>query len=217
MTAVAKRLAQGLDVQTGCLVTDIRAEGAAWRVDCEGGPAVRCGALLLTAPLPQALALLASNGIPPGSAGAELAALAYAPCLVAMAVLDGESHVPAPGFFAPADSVVAWIADNRQKGVSSEPAVTIHATAEFSRAHWDAPREDSARRLVEAADAWLGARVLDVQAHGWRYARPLGTIARPFAVVADAPPLLLAGDAFGGPDVEGAALSGWAAAAALLK
>jgi len=217
MTAVAKRLAVELDVVTGARVTGLRVDGADWVVHGESGSAVCCRAIVLTAPVPQALELLAASAIELGNLQAELEQLTYDPCLVAMAVLDGPSRVPAPGYVAPSAGPVAWVADNQQKGVSVEPAVTIHATAEFSRAYWEAPRDESARRLVEAAGEWLGAPVREVQAHGWRYARPVGAAGRAFAIVSRSPPLLLAGDAFGGPDVEGAARSGWSAAAALLQ
>jgi renalase len=217
MTAVAKALAIGLDVVTGTRVTGLRADGDEWLVDCDPGPVVRCGAIVLTAPVPQALELLSASAIALGDAQAELEQLTYDPCLVAMALLDGPSRVPAPGYVVPGAGPVAWIADNQQKGVSVEPAMTIHATIEFSRAHWDAPREASAQHLLEAAGDWLGAPVREVQAHGWRYARPVRTANQPFAFVSRSPPLLLAGDAFGGPDVEGAARSGWSAAAALLE
>jgi hypothetical protein len=50
------------------------------------------------------------------------------------------------------------------------------------------------------------------QVHGWRYAKPLRVEAGGCVVLSQAPPLLLAGDAFAAPRVEGAALSGWCAA-----
>lgn len=216
ITAVAKQLAAPLDVVTGVRVTGLRAEGRAWLVECDTGLTQRGAAVLLTAPVPQALELLEASGVAPGPAQDELEMLDYHPCLVALAVHEGPSRVPAPGFAEPGDARLAWIADNRQKGVSAEPALTLHGTPEFSRLHWDVPRETSAQMLAEAAAEWLGVPVRSLQGHGWRYARPTRIAARPFAVVSEAPPLLLAGDAFAGADAEGAATSGWAAAAALL-
>jgi predicted NAD/FAD-dependent oxidoreductase len=54
------------------------------------------------------------------------------------------------------------------------------------------------------------------QVHGWRYSKPMSVDPQPCAILHYNPPLVLAGDAFGGPRVEGAALSGWAAAEAIL-
>jgi hypothetical protein len=213
MTAIAKHLARDLDVLLGRRVIALRRTAAGWTADCEDGTAVAAGAVVITAPVPQALELLAASAIDlPAARGRALGTLGYEPCLAAMVVLDGPSRVPPPGYIAPEYGPLAWIADNHQKGVSAVPALTLHATAAFSRAHWDDPREASGRQLVEAASPWLGSSVLECVVHGWRYARPLRRAGRLFEVVGSDPPLLMGGDAFGGPDVEGAAVSGWAAA-----
>jgi hypothetical protein len=133
-----------------------------------------------------------------------------------MAVLAGPSRLAPPGGLALDDGPIAWIADNQLKGISAEPAVTIHATHAFSVEHWERDRQDSGRCLLDAARGWLGSAVRTFQVHGWLYSKPLQVEERACAVVSQVPPLVLAGDAFAGPKVEGAALSGWAAAEAVL-
>jgi predicted NAD/FAD-dependent oxidoreductase len=110
------------------------------------------------------------------------------------------------------DGPIAWIGDNQQKGISVEPALTIQASAEYSLANWDRPREETARELLAAAAPWLGGRVRQHQVHGWRYSRPKHIDECGALVLSASPPLILAGDAFAGARIEGAALSGWAAA-----
>ena len=75
---------------------------------------------------------------------------------------------------------------------------------------------ESGRRLLDASKPWLGAEVLSYQVHGWRYSKPMRVDEEPCVLATESPPLVLAGDAFAGPRVEGAALSGWAAAGAVL-
>ncbi|MEI7747098.1 MAG: hypothetical protein WCJ28_06130, partial [Actinomycetota bacterium] len=145
-----------------------------------------------------------------------LSAIQYERCFAAMAVLDGPSRMPPPGGFAPTQGPIAWIADNQLKGVSAEPAITIHATDEFSVAHWDKDRDETAQILIAAADEWLGVGIKQFHIHGWRFSKPKQTDPSPCAIVSSAPPLVLAGDAFAGPRVEGSALSGWAAAEAVI-
>jgi predicted NAD/FAD-dependent oxidoreductase len=129
-----------------------------------------------------------------------------------MAVLDGPARIPAPGGLAPAGSPIAWIADNQMKGVSASPAVTIHATAAFSLEHWERDRREAARELLLAAEEWLGSNVVNCEIYGWRYARAISQQRDGVMILKPSPPLLIAGDAFVAPRVEGAALSGWAAA-----
>jgi predicted NAD/FAD-dependent oxidoreductase len=217
MTAIPKHLAEGLPIQLQCQITALRNTGEAWQAETAAGEIFTAPAVILTAPVPQSLALLDAGAaeIPP-ALRIQLQAITYERCLAVMTVLDGPSRIPAPGGVPQPHPDIAWLADNQLKGISAEPAVTLHATHAFSMAHWERDRDETARTLLAAAAPWLGAPVQSFQVHGWRYSRPIEMIPSPVLTVTDFPLLLLAGDAFGGPRVEGAALSGWAAAEALL-
>ncbi len=145
----------------------------------------------------------------------QLEAVKYEPCMAVMAVLNGESKIPQPGFVRLESGPVAWIADNQAKGISSVSAVTIHATPVYSSKHWDDDRQEIGRDLLAAASPWLGSEIAEFQVHAWRYARPRHEQDHPCLTLNRSPALLIVGDAFGGARVEGAALSGWAAAEAL--
>ncbi len=217
MSAVAKHLALGLDVHLEMPVVALRRANERWRVETMTGRAFPAGAVVLTPPVPQSLAMLDTGGIDLApEMRARLAAIEYERCLAIMAVLDGPSRIPPPGAVTLSDGPIAWIADNQLKGISAEPSVTIHATHAFSLEHWDRDRAESGRALLAAAARWLGAGVKTFQVHGWRYSKPMRVDEEPCLLVDTSPPLVLAGDAFAGPRVEGAALSGWAAAAVIL-
>ncbi|MDI1311383.1 FAD-dependent oxidoreductase [Prosthecobacter sp.] len=217
MTAFAKYLAQGLEVRMEKQVVALRRSGDRYSVETSTGDFYTASAVLLTPPVPQSLALLTSGEIELDPAmRTRLEAIQYECCLAVMAVLKGPSLIPPPGGLVPASGPVSWIADNQLKGISAEPAVTIHASQEFSLAHWDDDRMESGRMLLEASRPWLGAEVVSYQVHGWRYSKPLQVDANPCALLQASPPLVMAGDAFAGPRVEGAALSGFASAETLL-
>jgi len=218
MSAVAKHLALGLDLLLETPVAALRRAGDRWRVETTTGRTFTAGAVVLTPPVPQSLALLGAGGIVLApEMRTRLAAIEYERCIAVMAVLDGPSRIPPPGGLAPADGPIAWIADNQLKGISAEPAVTIHATHAFSLEHWDRDRQQSGHALLAAAAPLLGAGAKTFQVHGWRYSKPMRVDEERCVVVSQSPPLVLAGDAFSGPRVEGAVLSGWAAAAAILN
>lgn len=216
MNAIAKHLAVGLDVRTGSLVSSVRRDADAWTVSMADDSVLEADAIVMTAPVPQTLALLAAGDVALTSHESDsLHAVEYDPCLALMVVLDGASGLAAPGAVDPVDGPIDWMADNRVKGVSAVPAVTIHATAAFSRANWESTDDEIAEVLLTAAaldaHAVPGARYVQ----RWRYARP--SVEHPDrCLVLDGPaPLVCAGDAFGGAKVEGAALSGAAAADAI--
>ena len=218
MNEIARHLAREVPVLLEKRVVSLRRDRNRWVAKLESGETFRAGAALLTPPVPQSLAILKAgeSALPPRET-AHLVSVEYERCLAVLTVLDGPSRIPPPGGLSPGAGPIAWIADNQRKGVSGEPAVTIHATAAFSLEHWDRDRNDSGRELLRAARRWLGSAVTEFQVHGWRYSKPLRVEKSPCLVLGQSPPLVLAGDAFAGPRVEGAALSGWAAAEALKK
>jgi len=98
MTAIARHLARDLDVRLSCRISSLRCEGGVWAASLEAGETIHAEAVLLTAPVPQSLALLETGGVVlPSSSRNRLDGLTYERCLAVLAVLDGPSLVPTPG------------------------------------------------------------------------------------------------------------------------
>jgi len=210
MTDVGKALGAGLDVDRSVRLESVeRAEGR-WLARSESGDSYESEFLILTPPLPQSLSLL-GECLPPTDLE-EMRRIDYEPSLTGLFVLDGPSGLPDPGGIKLDDPVVTWIGDNARKGISpGANAVTVHSTPAFARDYWDAPNEERLPLLQDAAGPHLQAAIRSAAIHRWRYNIPLKFWAKPFYWNAELA-LGLAGDAFGGPRIEGAALSGLALA-----
>lgn len=217
MNAIAKSLAIGLDVRTASQVAALRQNGESWKVALVDGSELVADAVIATSPVPQTIALLQNGEVTLAAKDeAALEAIEYDPCLAFMAVLDGPSGLAEPGAINPVDGPIDWVADNYLKGISAVPAVTIHATPEFSRAQWDASDEVITEALLDAAQLESSVLPGSIQIQRWRYARPSVEHPERFLQLSGVPPFVCAGDAFGGAKVEGAALSGAAAAEAIV-
>jgi predicted NAD/FAD-dependent oxidoreductase len=215
MNALAKHLAAGLEVRCSTLVFALRpGDTSAWSVGLDDGTCIAADAIVLTCPLPQSFSLLITAGV---ELPLDLRSTDYDRTLALLAVLDVPAAVPAPGGVQDADETFSFVGDNQAKGVSAVPAVTFHARPSWSLERWDHPRDEVHAELVERARPWLGDAILvESQVKRWRFATPQRLWPDPCWLAPDAPgPLVLAGDAFAGPRVEGAALSGLAAAEAL--
>ena len=222
MTAVAKYLATDIHVMRTTRVDSISQQGDGWLAELNNGETINAKAMLITSPVPQTIDLLATGQITVSTdKQARLNRIQYESCIAVMAILDGPTAIESPGAIALEDGPIAWITDNLQKGVSKIPAVTIHASGDFSAEHLNHDRMEIGQRLIDAAGVYLGdARVTEYQVHGWRYSKPTIVDDAPCILLSettDLPPLAIAGDAFAGPRFEGAVQSGWAAAKALMN
>lgn len=210
MNALAKHLASPFLVRTETRVQTLAATSGRWHATAESGEVFDADALILTPPAPQAAALLADL-VPDISE--TLHRINFAPCFALLLTLDGPSLIPAPGYSRPSTGVIEWIADNTQKGVSAGPAaITVHATGAFTVANLDTSPDEVTRLLLDAARPFLGSAVTASQLHRWRYAKPVADN-HSMCLFSDHPaPVAVAGDALAGARVEGAWLSGQAAA-----
>ncbi len=209
MTDAPKYLARKLDIRRSEQVAKLERDGKRWIAHSQSGNTFAGEHLLLTAPLPQALALLDTSGLDyAGSASRDLRQVRYEKGLATLAILDGPSGLPSPGCLPLDEAPLTWIGDNTSKGISPDvSAITIHADAAFAQEHWDSPDEERGTLMLEAARKHLASSVTEYACHRWGFATPVN----PWPEPCFANPTLnlaLAGDAFGGPRIEGAALSG---------
>lgn len=217
MADIVKHLLRDVDVRPSTLVFGLRAgQARAWDVVIDDGSRIEADGVVVTCPIAQSFSLLVQAGLqfPP-----DLISIDYDRTLCLLAALDRPSALAPPGGLQNPDDVFSWIGDNQQKGVSSVPAVTFHANPSWSLAHWDDDPDAAHAELRRAARSWLGeAQIVASDYKKWRFATPRDTWPRRFLAFGpglenSAPgPVVLAGDAFAGPKVEGAALSGAAAA-----
>jgi hypothetical protein len=233
MDRLARHLALGLTIRLSTCIRAIDAAPNGITAHVAGGSGddeIHADALILTPPVPLSLALLAAGrqSRPLADGAAQLLArVRYAPCLCL--TLDypdaDELAVPAPGAARILEGPISWLASQRAKGLRQRgEGVVVHAQAAWSQEHgsWSDAQIRSALathagRLLSRWSTRDWTAPAEVVLTRWAASLATTTIA-PACVVADlGAPVLFAGDAFGDrPRVEGAALSGLAAAAALM-
>lgn len=224
--ALAKHMATCFDpaqtqVHVNRQIASIRPADGAWHVADEDGNAYACHTLVLTAPAPQSLALLRAGGTDLSVADrAALESLRYDPCLTGLFWIDGSIDLPEPGAMPRPGGIINCISDNQRKGISPEATiVTVHTVPSYSRQHYEDADAVALPPIQAAMEPYLtpGTTVREAQLKRWRYAQPEVLHRERYLLAADLPPLYFGGDGFGGPRVEGAALSGMAIGEAIAR
>jgi renalase len=223
MNTIAKYLAASVDVQCDVSIRAVAGNDGVLSVSTEDGQRWESNTVLLTPPVPQSLALCQNGWLPiPEDVEAELEKIVYAQCIALLVTIDGASDVSLPGgkqLRLDEDEVFSFVADNAMKGISEVGALTFHVNDAVSAERYDEDDEETRTYLLSAAKPFIGgASILNVELKKWRYARPL--VNHPHSHVCVSPiddtHLLFAGDGFLGSKIEGAALSGLAAAETIL-
>lgn len=211
MTSISKYLATGVDVRYSCMVFSIERHGSRWRVLIDDGSSFDADRVVITCPVPQAMSLIANLdlGVPD-----DIRRIEYDKTIAALVVVDGDTDVREPGGMQNPDSTFSFVADNHRKGISPITALTFHCNASFSDDHWWNDAAITHELVMSRARDWIGgATIIEHQPKRWRMATPRTTW---HETCWSAEGIVLAGDAFAGPRVEGAVLSGRAAARRVL-
>ena len=218
MNSIAKYLASTLDVRQSEEVETLSRRRDCWFANSKNGNKYVAKKLIITTPLPQALALMETTNLSwAGDLLPRLKQVRYDKGLAALVLLDQPSLVPAPGALKLSNGPLVWIADNQMKGISPDvTALTLHASAKFATKHWDSSDAVRGQLMLNAAKQFIQGQVLDLHCHRWGFTMPLNPWPQAYLSM-ERFDLVLAGDAFGGPRIEGAALSGFEAAGAILQ
>lgn len=226
MNNLAKTLAAGLTIHRDQRTSQVKLDANnCWQVITETGEVFEGQALILTPPPRQSLDLLGSmvqdrDWLP------EVQSIEFNPCLAVLAGYGTEQHwqdLPA-GLRWQDDPIISWSAiDSSKRSQSPAPVLVFHSTPEFARGYEPQQAPQAIQTLLDHATQRLYPHLqLDlrqpewVQAHFWRYAQPLNPLDRRWIGSALPAPLILCGCWCTAGRVEGAFLSGQAAAQALL-
>ncbi len=216
MNAVCRHLALGLDVSYGSRIETLNREADGWVLADEDG--VELGpfdAVVVSAPAPQAGALLRTCS---PDLAARAASVEMAPCWAVMMTFPESLNLGFDGAFVN-NSAITWVARDASKPERKDhESWVIHASSEWSTTHLEMEPDRAAAALVREFCAALGLEREDpkhLTAHRWRFALPLEPLPETFLFDANLR-LAACGDWCGGPRVEGAFLSGLAAADEIL-
>ena len=214
---IAKHLAKNLDVRRGTKAIQVNYKKK-WTVETESDRQYQGDMLVMTPPIPQSLSLLdASLMALPLEIRFSLEEIEYDKCIAVLALLEKPSSIPAPGGISFDSDILVWLADNHQKGISPQGyAVTLHATPKFSDDYWSSDDAEIAYKLITAAADYLNSPIIKYQVHRWRYSLPKTFYKQPCLALSELP-LVMAGDAFVAPTIEGAVMSGMAAGELISK
>jgi len=215
MSAICNELSKELaDCRFGWALRNLKWLENRWILTFDTGQTLECDVLVMTMPPEQARALLADPEVDELIGGVEML-----PCWALMLVLDKPLFAEYDAAFVNRGPL-AWVAGQWSKpGRPATDAWVLHASPEWSSLHLEKSSHEVLDRLIEAARELPLSQAFKVEsafAHRWRYAlarQPLNC----GAIWLGSKNLALAGDWCHGSRVEGAFLSGIAAAGRVMS
>jgi photolyase PhrII len=216
MTSLAKHILRDVDVLAETRIEKILKNHDQFELFSDQGRSFGTfDRAIVALPAPQAGALLTEFG----ELAAILGKVSYDPCWCVMAEFDKRLELPWVGAFVNGGPL-RWMARNQTKPgrCRTGECLVLHADPVWSTEHLDDASEAVSEELISVFWQAVG---LDRQvprnsiAHRWRYSIPRTPTSERCLAEADSR-LIACGDWAGGPKVEGAFLSGVAAAGRIL-
>jgi len=224
MSQLGKFLAEGLDIVREFQVDSVTLEKQIWHLHADPthpSSSISARALLVSAPLPQAMKLVGERLSPDQQKLAST--ITYDPCIAVIARYSDVTESPHWHGIQVRDLIspiswMAWDSSKRDRGSPGAFAV-VHASPKYSSPWLQASKEElrkAGENLLKQA-ALIGGDWMnhptDLMVHRWLYAHPKGPkVSSGFLKAPCQEPLYLIGDGLTGGRIEGAWLSGFLAA-----
>ncbi|MBY0414466.1 MAG: NAD(P)-binding protein, partial [Bdellovibrionales bacterium] len=135
MTAIAKLMAQDLDIFLEKEIRTIQYENNVWKLISTKDEEWLCSNLIITSPLPQTIKLTeacANEKIVDLSILAEIKKITYTKALIGLVTLEESISIGTDGYLEFQEGHFFSISDQNKKGVSDVPALTITMSPMFS-------------------------------------------------------------------------------------
>lgn len=212
MNCLPKHIAKNLTVHLSTEVIKLSYDHHKWTAFCQDGNDYSGKHLLITTPTPQTKNLLeTTNLLLPSNMQHSLQNVRYEKGLSILLRLNEPSGLPEPGGIKCDHPKISWIADNKMKGISNVSALTIHSTADFAAETWQYTHDEKLMLILDEIKSLMQLSIKSAQTHRWGYTLPINPH-KEKSLTSNDLQLTLAGDAFGGPRIEGSACSGLNAA-----
>ncbi len=216
MNSVCKHLARNIEITTQTRIGKVATAGE--RIELLGESGVRLGVfdrLIVSAPAGQATELLVDF---PGLAG-QISQIEMKPCWATMVAFEKPITDQWVGAFLH-NSFLSWAARNGSKPGRNRDReqLVIHANPDWTAEHWEHDANEVAQRML--TEFWKVAgiepvRDIHIQSHRWKFAIPVESSGSG-CFTNDAVSIVACGDWACGSRIEGAFLSGMAAAGRVL-
>jgi renalase len=219
MTALAKTLAEGIDVELEKQVSSIQFENRLWKITSDRGEVWLCKKLIITSPLPQSLKLLENiinNQVADLDAVNDIKKINYTKAVIGLITLEEDVVNEISGYEEFQSGSFFSIANQKTKGVSETPAFTVTMSPTFSEEVFEQSDDLTLEKILKEFTAkYPEAKVVSSELKKWRYCQPTSQYKKYFSEIA--PNVFLIGDAFGGSSLLGAVRSSEALFEYLLK
>lgn len=216
MNAIAKYLSNSLQVTTQTRVVSMKRQGDQWLLQDDADRELGSFDVLIVA-LPSAQAADLLTGLP--ELAKQVSQCQFVPCWAVMSAFQRRLDLPFDGAFVHA-SPLTWIARNSSKpGRPHAECWVLHASPEWSSAHIEDAAESVCDELLAAVEQAVkigSLRTIHTAAHRWRYALHAEPLTAG-CLLDDAAQVAVCGDWCQAARIEGAFLSGCAAAKRIMN
>ncbi len=202
MTQLPKSIARGQNIEYEFKVASLNIDQNNWQLTSDQGKVLSSRNVLFTAPLPQSLDILTKSNIDYDS---NLNEISYSKAIVLL-IESHEDFDPTLVYQEGSGETFLSITAQHKKGNSSLPAWTVVMRPSWSHDYFDLNETQILETAIELIEVYIpNLRIKNCTLKKWRYAFSMKQWHKTFEIVK--PGVYLAGDAFGGPSVNGALLS----------